>query len=77
MLDSGASHNLMPRVIIDKPGLEVSRPYKDLFSFDSSKYKFIRMIKDLVISLSQIPTKNLVTDVVVADIPPKFGMLLS
>jgi hypothetical protein len=35
------------------------------------------MIKDLVVSLSQIPSKNLVMDVVVADIPPKFGMLLS
>jgi hypothetical protein len=35
------------------------------------------LIKDLVVSLSQIPSKNLVMDVVVADIPPNFGMLLS
>jgi hypothetical protein len=28
-------------------------------------------------SLAQIPSKNMVMDMVVADIPPKFGMLLS
>jgi ribonuclease HI len=35
------------------------------------------VIKDLVVSLSQIPPKSLVMDIVVADIPPRFGMLLS
>jgi hypothetical protein len=35
------------------------------------------MIKDMVASLAQIPAKNMVIDVVVDDIPPKFGMLLS
>ena len=39
MLDSGASHNLMPRRIMDKLGLEVTRSYKDIFSFDSNKVK--------------------------------------
>jgi hypothetical protein len=77
MLDSGASHNLMPKVIMDELGLDITRPYKDLFSFDSRKVKCLGLIKDLVVSLAQIPSKNLVMDVVVADIPPKFGMLLS
>jgi hypothetical protein len=35
------------------------------------------MIKDLVVCLAQIIAKNMVMDVVVTDIPPKFGMLLS
>ena len=77
MLDSWASHNLIPRMIMDKLGLEVTRPYKYLFSFDSSKVKFLGMIKYLVISLAQIRDKTLVMDVVVVAIPPKFGMLLS
>jgi ribonuclease HI len=77
MLDSGASHNLMPKVIMDELGLDITRPYKDIFSFDSRKVKCLGLIKDLVVSLAQIPSKNLVMDVVVADIPPKFGMLLS
>jgi hypothetical protein len=67
----------MPKVVMDELGLDVTRPYKDIFSFDSRKVKCLGLIKDLVVSLSQIPSKNLVMDVVVADIPPKFGMLLS
>jgi hypothetical protein len=77
MLDSGSSHNLMLKVIMDELGLDITRPYKDLFSFDSRKVKCLGLIKDLVVSLSQIPSNNLVMDVVVVDIPPKFGMLLS
>jgi ribonuclease HI len=77
MLDSGASHNLMPKAVMKKLGLEVTRPYKDLHSFDSSKVKCIGLIKDLCITLVQIPSKSMVMDVVVADIPPKYGMLLS
>ena len=35
------------------------------------------VIKDLVVSLFQLPMKSVVMDIVVADVPPKFGMLLS
>ena len=31
----------------------------------------------MVVNLVQIPTKSIIMDVVVDDIPPKFGMLLS
>jgi hypothetical protein len=77
MLDSGASHNLMPKAVMEKLGLEVTRPYKDLHSFDSCKVRCIGLIKDLCITLVQIPTKNMVMDVVGVNIPPKYGMLLS
>jgi hypothetical protein len=77
MLDSGTSHNLMPKVIMDELGLDVTKPYKDLFLFDLRKVKCLGLIKDLVMSLAQIPSKSMVMDVVMADIPPKFGMLLS
>jgi hypothetical protein len=66
-------HNVM----LDSRGLEITRPYGDLFSFDSRNVKCLGLIKDLVVSLSQIPATNMVMVVVVADIPPKFGMLLS
>ena len=62
---------------MDELGLDITRPYKDLFSFDSRKVKCLGLIKDLVVSLSQIPSKNLIMDVVVVDIPPKYDMLLS
>jgi hypothetical protein len=62
---------------MDQLVLDITRPYKDLFSFDSRKVKCMGLIKDLVVSLPQIPAKNMVMDVVVVDIPPKFGMFLS
>jgi hypothetical protein len=55
MLDSGASHNLMPKVIMEELGLDITRTYKDLFSFDSRKVKCLGLIKDNVVYLSQIP----------------------
>jgi len=77
MLDSGAYHYPMPKDVMENLGLEVTIPYKDLHSFDSSKVKCIGIIKDLCITLAQIPIKSMVMDIVVADIPPKYGMLLS
>jgi hypothetical protein len=77
ILDSSASHNLMPKDVMEKLGIDVTRPYKDLHSFESRKVKCIGLIKDLCITLAQIPAKSMVMDIVVAEIPPKYGMLLS
>jgi hypothetical protein len=77
MLDSGASHNLMPKVVMDQLGMDIIRPYKYIFSFDSRKVKCLGLIKYMIAYLSQILAKNMAMDMVVADIPPKFGMLLS
>jgi ribonuclease HI len=77
MLDYGASHNVMPKSIMDKIVLKITRPYGDLYSFDSRKVKCLGMIKDLVVNLAHIPIKSVLMDVVVVDIPPKYGMLLS
>ena len=77
MLDSGASHNLMPKVIMEKLGLEITRPYHDLYSFDSKKVKCLGMIKDLVVNIAHIPVKSILMDVFIVDIPVKYGMLLS
>ena len=77
ILDSGASHNLMPKVIMERLGLGITKSYKDLFSFDSKIVKCIGLIKDVVVSLSQIPDNTILMDIIVADIPPNFGMLIS
>ena len=77
MLDSGASHNLMPKSIMEKLGQDITYPYHDLYSFDSGRVRCLVLIKDLVVSLEKIPAKNVLMDVVVFDIPPRFGMLLS
>ena len=62
---------------MDELGFSITKPYHDLFSFDSRKVKFLGLIKDLVINLSQLPSKSIVMDIVVVDIPPKFGLLSS
>jgi ribonuclease HI len=77
LLDSGASHNLMPKAVMDELGLEITKAYHDLYSFDSRKVKCLGVIKDLVVTLFQLPMKSVVMDIVVVDVPPKFGMLLS
>ena len=77
LMDSGASHNIMPKTVIDEIGLEITKMYHDLYSFDSRKVKCLGVIKYLVVTLFQFPMKSVVMDIVVADVPPKFGMLLS
>ena len=77
MLDLGASHNLLPLSVMEQLGLQITRSYKDLYSFDSKRVKCLGMIKDLEVNLAQIPAKSVVMDIVVADIPARFGMLLS
>jgi hypothetical protein len=77
MLDSGASHNLMPKVVMENLGLEITRPYHDLYSFDARKVKCDGLIKDMVVTLAQIIIKSIMMDVVVADVPANYGMFLS
>ncbi len=67
----------MPKVIMEELGLEITKSYYNIISFYSKKVKCLGVIKDLAISLSQILAKSLVMDIVLADIPPKFGMFLS
>jgi hypothetical protein len=77
LMDSGASHNVMPNVVMEELGLDITKTYHDLYYFDSRKVKCMGLMKDVVVTLSQLPMKSVVLDVIVADIPPKFGMLLS
>jgi hypothetical protein len=76
-MDFGASHNLMPKTIMDELGLEITKAYHDLYSFDSRKVQCLGVIKVMVVTLFQLPMKSVVMDIVVVDVPPKFGMLFS
>ena len=62
---------------MEELGLDITRPYHDLYSFDSKKVKCLGLMKDVVEIVSQLPMKSVVLDVIMVDIPPKFGMLLS
>jgi hypothetical protein len=67
----------MPKYIMDRLGLYITRPYGDLYSFDSRRVKCMGMIKYLVVTLEHVPVKSVPMDVVIADIPLKYGLLLS
>jgi hypothetical protein len=76
LMDSGESHNLIPKTIMEELRLEITKAYHYLYSFDSRRVQCLRVIKDMVVTLFQLPMKSVVMDIVVDDIPPKFGMLL-
>jgi len=54
MFDSSTSHNIMRKAIMEKLGSDITRKYHYLYSFDSSRVRYIGLIKDLVVSLDQI-----------------------
>jgi hypothetical protein len=76
LMDSGASHNLIPKTIMEDLGLEITKSYHYLYSFDSRRVKCLGVIKDMVVTLFHLPMKSVVMDIVVADVSPKFDMLL-
>jgi hypothetical protein len=39
LMDSGASHNIMAKIIMEELGLEITKAYHDLYSFDYKKVK--------------------------------------
>ena len=67
----------MPKAITETLGLSVTRPCHDLFAFESRVVQCLGVIKDFVVNLAQLPMKSVMMDVVVTDIPPKFGVFLS
>ena len=52
MLDYGASHNLMLKVIMDQLNLEITQSYHDLYTFDSKRVPCLVLTKDLVVTLA-------------------------
>jgi hypothetical protein len=77
LTDSRESHNLTPKIVMEELGLEIRKSYHDLCSFDSRRVQCLRVIKDLVVTLLQLPMKSVVMDIMVVDVPHKFGILLS
>jgi hypothetical protein len=67
----------IPIPFLELSVLDIARTYHDLYSFDARKVKCYRLIKDMVVTLAQLPFKIIMMDVVVGDVPSNYGMLLS
>jgi hypothetical protein len=74
MLNYGASHNLMTKIVMEKLGLEITWPYHHLYSFDARKVKCYGMIKDMVVTLSQLHVNRIMMDMVVSNVLSNYGM---
>lgn len=77
MLDSGASANIMPLIIMKQLGLNITRPFKRVCGLNSKLVEVEDIIKDINISLARNPDRSLLMDVIVIDIHDVWGMLLS
>jgi hypothetical protein len=77
MLDSRASHNLMPKSMMEHLGLEITEPYNEVYSCDSRNFRCEGMIKDLVVTLAQLAVKSIMMDIVVENVLENYGMLFS
>jgi hypothetical protein len=44
LMDSRASHNLMPKIVMEELGLGVTKAYHDLHSFDSRRVQCLGVI---------------------------------
>lgn len=77
LYDSRASHSLVPFIMMEKMNLDITRPYIDLYLFQSKRVQCLGMVKDLVVSIVQIPQKHVMMDLVIINVPPTYGMFLS
>jgi hypothetical protein len=69
---------LQKQVVMEALGPSITNSYKDVYALDPRFVSVVGMIKDLVVKLSTFPQRSIFMDmnVVVAYIPPSFGMIL-
>ena len=77
MLDFGSSSNIMTRKIMEQLNLKVSRPYHNICSMDSREVEVVGIILGFQVRLAKYTDIHLNMDILVIDVPDKWGMLLS
>ena len=77
MIDSGASNTVMPFRVMESLGLRVDTKQGKCCAMDSREVLVIGTINALPYKLVVYPNADLTMTVLVIDIPPKYGMLLS
>lgn len=77
MIDSGASNTVMPVEIMKSLGLKVDTPNGRCQAMDSREVPVIGTIKALPYRLEAYRRNLLTMSVLVVEIPPQYGMLLS
>lgn len=76
MPNSRASANVMPLSVVRQLGLEVHRPYRNVYGLDSKAMLIHGLIKDVVVHLVASPDISTIMDIVIDDLPPSYGEIL-
>ena len=69
MLDIGVGANLMSLKVMQKMGLKVTRPYKNVCGFESKAIPTHGVVENVEVCLKEYPKKLVHIDIVVVDIP--------
>lgn len=77
MPDSGASTNVMPLSVMRQLGVNVHKPYKNVYGLDSKSMEVHGLIKDIVVKLVASPDISTIMDIMVVHLLATYGMLLS
>lgn len=77
MIDSGASNTVMPFKIMEVFGLKVDTKQGSCCALDFREVPVIGTISAMPYKLVSYPDHELTMSVLVVDIPPRYGMLLS
>jgi hypothetical protein len=77
MLDSGSGASLMTKKVMQQLNLKTTRPYGNVCAMDSRSVEVEGMIQNQTVRLAKYPDIHLTMDILVIDVPDKWGMLLS
>jgi hypothetical protein len=77
MLDSGAGANMMSLKVMEKLGLKVTQPYRNVCGFESRAIPTHRVVENVEVCLGRYLEKVIHMDIVVVDVPDVWGILLS
>ena len=77
MLDSGLGSNIMTKKVMQQIGLRTTHPYQNVCAMDSRPIKVEGMIERQHVRLAKYPDIHVTMDILVIDVPDKWGMLLS
>ena len=77
MLDLGSASNIMTRKVMEQLNLKTTRPYRNVCAMDSREVDVVGIILNHQVRLAKYPDIHIAMEILVIDVPDKWGMLLS
>ena len=77
MVDSGASSNVMPYSVFHKLNIDPEKRNLQIVQLDRSRVKVLGELRNVLMRLYVDPQVRQTIDILIADIPESYGLLLS